>query len=167
MDETRRQTIEYKFLRQNTHHAIPRMRFAFSVYLAIFHISFVILYGFFCNYSTTIDSSNGANTAATKSLYSSMAHLLILVQNQCWLWINLYICFNVNIAFMDVNSMIFIGFGFLVTFLKRYGYGGVGFNFLIAAYSIEWALLVRGWLDSGLQGSATFSISLNRFAPSF
>ena len=49
---------------------------------------------------------------------------------------------------MDVHSMMFVGFGFLMTFLRRYGYGSVGFNFLIAAYVLEWALLVRGWLDA-------------------
>ncbi len=44
--------------------------------------------------------------------------------------------------------MMFIGFGFLMTFLKRYGYGSIGFNFLLAAYVLEWAILVRGWLSS-------------------
>ena len=61
---------------------------------------------------------------------------------------------------MDVHSMMFIGFGFLMTFLKRYGYGSIGFNFMIAAYVLEWALLVRGWLESGVEGSGTFKISI-------
>lgn len=56
--------------------------------------------------------------------------------------------------------MMFIGFGFLMTFLKRYGYGSVGLNFIVAAYVLEWALLVRGWLESGIHGSGTFSISI-------
>lgn len=50
--------------------------------------------------------------------------------------------------FMDVHSMMFVGFGFLMTFLKRYGYGAIGFNFLVAAYVLELALLVRGLIDS-------------------
>lgn len=41
--------------------------------------------------------------------------------------------------------MIFVGFGFLMTFLKRYGFGAVGFNFLVAAFGIQWALLMQGW----------------------
>ena len=45
--------------------------------------------------------------------------------------------------------MMFVGFGFLMTFLKRYGFGSVGFNFLVAAYVLEWSILVRGWLHSG------------------
>ncbi|XP_078283536.1 ammonium transporter Rh type C-like 2 [Rhinoraja longicauda] len=44
--------------------------------------------------------------------------------------------------------MIFVGFGFLMTFLKRYGFGSVGFNFLIASFSIQWALLMQGWFHS-------------------
>ncbi|KAH7951541.1 hypothetical protein HPB52_010288 [Rhipicephalus sanguineus] len=40
-------------------------------------------------------------------------------------------------VFQDVNVMVFIGFGFLMTFLKRYGFGAVGFTLLIAALSIH------------------------------
>ncbi|KAK7071730.1 hypothetical protein SK128_020423 [Halocaridina rubra] len=47
--------------------------------------------------------------------------------------------------FQDVHVMIFIGFGFLMTFLKRYGFSAVGLNFLIAALSLEWAILVNGF----------------------
>uniref|UniRef100_A0A8C1A136 Rh family, C glycoprotein a n=2 Tax=Cyprinus carpio TaxID=7962 RepID=A0A8C1A136_CYPCA len=48
----------------------------------------------------------------------------------------------------DVHVMIFVGFGFLMTFLKRYSFGGVGFNFLIAAFGLQWALLMQGWFHS-------------------
>ncbi len=61
---------------------------------------------------------------------------------------------------MDVHSMMFIGFGFLMTFLKRYGYSAVGYNFLVAAYVLEWALLVRGWIEHGLFDSETIMISI-------
>lgn len=51
-------------------------------------------------------------------------------------------------SFQDVHVMIFVGFGFLMTFLKRYSFGSVGFNFLIAAFGIQWALLMQGWFHS-------------------
>ncbi|XP_030648812.1 rh family, C glycoprotein a isoform X2 [Chanos chanos] len=51
-------------------------------------------------------------------------------------------------SFQDVHVMIFVGFGFLMTFLKRYSFSGVGFNFLIAAFGIQWALLMQGWFHS-------------------
>jgi len=44
--------------------------------------------------------------------------------------------------FQDVHVMIFIGFGFLMTFLKDYNWSSVGFNFLLAAVSIEWHYIV-------------------------
>ena len=59
--------------------------------------------------------------------------------------------------------MVFIGFGFLMTFLKRYGYGSIGYNFLIAAYSLQWALLIRGWFGSLVTGEGNnglFSIGI-------
>merc|ERR1712170_317431 len=42
--------------------------------------------------------------------------------------------------------MIFIGFGFLMTFLKRYGFGAVSLNFLVAAFVLQWAILMGGFL---------------------
>ncbi|XP_077374740.1 rh family, C glycoprotein a [Festucalex cinctus] len=51
-------------------------------------------------------------------------------------------------SFQDVHVMIFVGFGFLMTFLKRYSFGAVGFNFLIAAFGLQWALLMQGWFHA-------------------
>ncbi|KAM4592731.1 ammonium transporter Rh type C 2-like [Odontesthes bonariensis] len=51
-------------------------------------------------------------------------------------------------SFQDVHVMIFVGFGFLMTFLKRYSFSGVGFNFLIASFGLQWALLMQGWFHS-------------------
>jgi len=48
--------------------------------------------------------------------------------------------------FQDIHVMMFIGFGFLMTFLKRYGFGSVGFNFLLAAFILQWATLTHGFI---------------------
>lgn len=48
-------------------------------------------------------------------------------------------------SFQDVHVMIFIGFGFLMTFLQRYGFSSVGFNFLVAAFALQWATLMQGF----------------------
>lgn len=45
--------------------------------------------------------------------------------------------------FQDVHVMIFIGFGFLMTFLKRYGFSSVGLNLLLAAFGLQWGLLLQ------------------------
>lgn len=55
---------------------------------------------------------------------------------------------SLSSGFQDVHVMIFVGFGFLMTFLQRYSFSGVGFSFLIAAFGIQWALLMQGWFHS-------------------
>ncbi|NWV39260.1 RHAG protein, partial [Grantiella picta] len=52
--------------------------------------------------------------------------------------------------FQDVHVMIFVGFGFLMTFLKKYGFSSVGFNMLIAAFGLQWGTLMQGfWHTEG------------------
>ena len=47
--------------------------------------------------------------------------------------------------FQDVHVMIFIGFGFLMTFLKKYGLSAVSLNMICAALAIEVFTLVYGF----------------------
>lgn len=47
--------------------------------------------------------------------------------------------------FQDVHVMIFIGFGFLMTFLKKYGLTAVSLNMLVSVVCLQWGLLVFGW----------------------
>ena len=42
--------------------------------------------------------------------------------------------------------MIFIGFGFLMTFLKKYGLSAVSLNMLIAVISIQGLKMIDPWL---------------------
>lgn len=41
--------------------------------------------------------------------------------------------------------MIFIGFGFLMVFLKSHSWTSIGFNFLIAAYALQISILITGY----------------------
>ena len=43
--------------------------------------------------------------------------------------------------------MVFIGFGLLLTFLKKYGFSALGYNFLISALVIEWSTMMQGFFD--------------------
>lgn len=43
--------------------------------------------------------------------------------------------------------MMFIGFGFLMTFLHKYGFSAVGYNFLLTAFVIQWSILVHGFFE--------------------
>ncbi|XP_041069373.1 rh blood group, D antigen [Carcharodon carcharias] len=49
-------------------------------------------------------------------------------------------------VFQDVNTMVFLGFGFLATFLKRYGHSSIAFTLLLAAFALQWATIVEGLL---------------------
>ena len=62
--------------------------------------------------------------------------------------------------FLDVEFMVFLGFGGLMTFLRRYSYSAIAFNFLISAFVIMCGLLpcgVKPWaqvlLSSMLRGA--------------
>uniref|UniRef100_A0A8C2WPV6 Rh blood group, D antigen n=1 Tax=Cyclopterus lumpus TaxID=8103 RepID=A0A8C2WPV6_CYCLU len=46
--------------------------------------------------------------------------------------------------FQDVNVMVILGFGFLGTFLVRYGYSATGFNLLVAVMATQWAVILNG-----------------------
>jgi ammonium transporter Rh len=60
--------------------------------------------------------------------------------------------------YQDVHVMIFIGFGFLMTFLKKYGFSSVGYNFLISCLAVQWAMISNGLLHYiALDTTKTFS----------
>jgi ammonium transporter Rh len=48
--------------------------------------------------------------------------------------------------FQDVHIMIFIGFGFLMTFMYKYSFGSVGYNFLLSAITIQQSILICGFM---------------------
>ncbi|TRY58414.1 hypothetical protein DNTS_002043 [Danionella cerebrum] len=97
----------------------------------VWQIAMIILFGVFIRY----DDESDAHWVEYKKKNNISTHL----EN------NFYYRYP---SFQDVHVMIFVGFGFLMTFLKRYSFGGVGFNFLIAAFGIQWALLMQGWFHS-------------------
>ncbi|KAM8954160.1 ammonium transporter Rh type A [Pelodytes ibericus] len=95
------------------------MRFKFSLLAIGLQALVIILFGIFVRYDTHIaDSHNSTDRGDT--------------------FISLYPLFQ------DVHVMIFIGFGFLMTFLKRYGFSSVGINLLIAALGLQWGTLMQG-----------------------
>ena len=57
--------------------------------------------------------------------------------------------------------MIYIGFGFLMTFLKKYGYGSVGYNFFIAALVAQWSTIINGFFNQiCLDGNDNIKVSM-------
>lgn len=50
---------------------------------------------------------------------------------------------NQYVMYGGIVIMMFFGFGYLMTFLKRYGMGAVGFTMLITVICMQWGLLVE------------------------
>ncbi|KAM9317136.1 ammonium transporter Rh type A [Gastrophryne carolinensis] len=97
------------------------MRFKFSILAIGLQILLIVLFGIFVQYDTQKDHSTSGNATHKDHTF-----------------IHLYPFFQ------DVHVMIFVGFGFLMTFLKRYGFSSVGINFLIAAFGLQWGILMQG-----------------------
>lgn len=57
-----------------------------------------------------------------------------------------------------MQIMVFIGFGCLMTFLRRYSYSAIAFNFFVSAFVIVWAILGIGLFQQVLD-------SVQRCAP--
>ena len=71
-------------------------------------------------------------------------------------------------VFQDVHVMIFVGFGFLMTFLRRYGFGSISFNLLLASFAIQWSTLTSGvfqFIDQSDDGDCcTINVNLETYA---
>lgn len=57
--------------------------------------------------------------------------------------------------------MIFVGFGFLMSFLKRYGFSAISVNLLLSAFSVQWVVLLRGFLSSEFITKGFFTVSIS------
>merc|ERR1712142_1290342 len=115
-----------------------------SGYLLVAQIVFIVLFGVFVEYDPNHTGPINATIAddqATSNVEDAELYPM----------------------FQDVHVMMLIGFGFLMTFLKRHGFGSVGFNFLLTVYVIQWALLVNGWF-AGIGGDGgKIQLSLHSF----
>ncbi|XP_060707497.1 ammonium transporter Rh type A-like isoform X2 [Hemiscyllium ocellatum] len=101
------------------------MRFKFPILAIALEAVIIILYGFFITYD------DGANSRLAPNNTDKMQQV-----------------YKIYPSFQDIHVMIFVGFGFLMTFLKNYGFSSVGFNLLIAAFGLQWGILMQGWLHN-------------------
>ncbi|XP_021708886.1 ammonium transporter Rh type A-like [Aedes aegypti] len=95
------------------------------VLLLLVQIVLIIVFGFFTNYSKELLPQNSINGTTVEEMEDEKP----LAKYP---------------HFQDIHVMIFIGFGFLMTFLKRYGFSATGLNLLVAALAIQWAIVMRG-----------------------
>ena len=64
----------------------------------------------------------------------------------------------------DVHIMIFIGFGFLMTFLRSYGFSSLTLNFLVGVFAIQWGILCVGFFASLWEAGGVVSDSYGTHA---
>lgn len=105
----------------------------FTLAVCVMEVGILILFAFFVRYNKELGTPNTYNPSSNvqNPQHPADAHVEKFYS-----------------LFQDVHIMMFIGFGFLMTFLKRYGFSSVGFNFLIAAFVIQWQTLISGFINS-------------------
>ncbi|XP_077192002.1 ammonium transporter Rh type A-like isoform X2 [Paroedura picta] len=54
--------------------------------------------------------------------------------------------------FQDIQLMLLVGLGLLLAFMKGYGISAVAYNFLMANFATQWALIVQGFVYHYHQG---------------
>jgi hypothetical protein len=57
---------------------------------------------------------------------------------------------------LDINMMLVGGFGFLMTFLKKFGFSALGLTLLVVVFCTEWSVLLWGLTKL----DATFTIKI-------
>ena len=92
------------------------------LFMTIMQSIMIVLYATCCTYGSEVSGSGTTTATNTITNYYPM--------------------------FQDVHVMIFIGFGFLMTFLKYHGWSSVMFNMLISAWSLEWGILCVSFFHS-------------------
>ena len=109
-----------------------------GISILIFEIILIICYGLFTTYDIEVTASNSLST-------NSLSKDTVLS----------YYPF-----FQDVHVMIFVGFGFLMTFLRKHCYTSIGMNFLIGAFVLQTSILVNGFFHC-LFNNSWHKITLN------
>jgi len=57
--------------------------------------------------------------------------------------------------------MIFIGFGFLMTFIKTSSWSALAFNWIISAWALQWAILTTGIFHQLVHGGPLHKIQID------
>ena len=90
----------------------------FTSAFAAFEILVIIFFGVFTTYDVTVDAITTDTETPIQSIYP---------------------------LYQDVNVMVFVGFGFLMTFLRKYSYSAVGLTFLGGVLCLQWGILNVGF----------------------
>ncbi|GMR58197.1 hypothetical protein PMAYCL1PPCAC_28392, partial [Pristionchus mayeri] len=112
-------------------------KYQFTVFMIAIHVLFIVLFGVF----TRFNEKYAMPGNFTYNTFSDTKYP----------------------NFADTHMMIFVGFGFLMTFLKRYGFSAIAMNMLCACVTIEWAVLVRGFMSEGYAKTGYIQLNIEQF----
>ncbi len=143
---------EYRFIQQRIPPKNSNLKYTLPCLLLGFQIVFIILFAFFGKYNNETDSKEDKNKYTSKKMMMIRIIYFILI----------FILFILYQVYQDLHIITLLGFGFLMAFLKRYGYGSIGFNLLLVAFVIQWSLLIRGWIELNINCNGEFQIDLNK-----
>ena len=88
--------------------------------LILLQIVSIVLYGLFTDYGIeAVGNTPGSQTSNTIDKYYPF--------------------------FQDVHVMIFIGFGFLMTYLKKYSHSALGYTMFLASLAAQYGILINGF----------------------
>uniref|UniRef100_A0A8C8WGA2 Ammonium transporter Rh type A n=1 Tax=Panthera leo TaxID=9689 RepID=A0A8C8WGA2_PANLE len=99
------------------------MKLKFPMVAIVLEVAMIILFGYFVEYETEQINLQQPNTTNSTKVDRFL---------------------ELHSLFQDVHVMIFVGFGFLMTFLKNYGFSSVGINLLVAALGLQWGTFMWG-----------------------
>ncbi|KAL8625334.1 hypothetical protein ACOMHN_044477 [Nucella lapillus] len=104
-----------------------------AAFIAVCQLAFLLIFAFLARYDDTARPKNPDTNPLLPKFYP---------------------------MFQDVHVMMFVGFGFLMTFLKLYGYSAVSINMLVAVFVLQLALIVRGFIYADILGGEKFPINI-------
>ncbi|XP_022242749.1 ammonium transporter Rh type B-like [Limulus polyphemus] len=100
----------------------------FALLVLLIEIAFIIVYGCVVVYDPDADASNPSHSISASLNGSNYRENMLE---------------DYYPLFQDVSVMIFIGFGFLMTFMKKYGYSAVALNMLLACIAVQWGIIMQ------------------------
>jgi ammonium transporter Rh len=107
------------------------MEKAFAFLFLLFTAGMVALYGGCAQYADPVPTSNSTD-AFERNIHIPYSYL------------------------QDMQVMVFVGFGFMMSFLHRGGFTATGHAFLVAAYSILWAILNRAFWTRAIREDSSW-----------
>ncbi len=129
--------MDEKTGKKETKVAALERRFGLGVVIFVMEIAMIILYSQLVTYAEEAVDKVGDQEDASNT-------------------ISVYYPF-----FQDVHVMIFIGFGFLMTLLRKYQWSALGFTMLVSAMTIQWSILVVAFFHNAYHESFNHKIHLD------